>query len=148
VLVVVVDSEERILLLGHPERGGGWEIVNGMLEAGETVLAGALRETREEAGASLQVEPLGTVHARTFRYDDAVGEIVSICYVMAHRGGTVTPGDDMAGSAVRWTRLDELDELSIAVPSEQWMLERAVELYRLWNGRPAVALEAPAPSYQ
>ena len=46
VLAFVVNEKEEILLLAHPKREGGWEVVNGALEAGETVLEGALRETK------------------------------------------------------------------------------------------------------
>ena len=53
ILVFVIDSEENILLLRHPDREG-WEVINGALEAGETVLEGALRESREEAGTAVR----------------------------------------------------------------------------------------------
>ena len=99
VLAFIVNEEEEILLLAHPDREGAWEVVNGLLEAGETILAGALRETREEAGSDLRVRPLGTVHAYMFHYDENVPYMVGLCYLMAYEGGNVEPGDDMYGSA-------------------------------------------------
>src|SRR5688572_13072672 len=72
VLAFIVDAHERILLLAHPKRRGEWEVVNGALEAEETILDGVLREIREEVGPAVQVQPLGTVHAWTFWYDDTV----------------------------------------------------------------------------
>jgi ADP-ribose pyrophosphatase YjhB (NUDIX family) len=141
VLVFTVDRDERILLLRPPEgRKGseGWQVVNGALEREETVLAGALREMREEVGAEIRVRPLGTVHAATFRYDERVQYMVDICYLFAHEGGAVVPGDDMAGSEYRWWSLDELadERVRLAVPRDQkWLLRRAVELYRLWQGQ-------------
>ena len=52
---------------------------------------------------------------------------------MAYEGGQVQPGDDMLGSRFRWWSLEELadEDVEIHVPSEKWIIERAVELYRL-----------------
>lgn len=136
ILVFIVNEREEILLLAHPKRGGRWEVVNGALEAGETVLEGALRETREEAGAGVRVRPLGTVHVSSFHYDEDVEYVLSLGYLMAYEGGAVEPGDDMAGSAYRWWSVEELEnpDVHLVVPAGQkWLLGRAVELYRLWK---------------
>jgi 8-oxo-dGTP pyrophosphatase MutT (NUDIX family) len=135
-LVFIVNEEEEILLLSHPRRNGGWEVVNGALEAGETVLEGALRETREEAGEQVRVRPLGVVHVATFHYDEQVEYMLSLGYLMAYEGGEVEPGDDMAGSEYRWWSIEELMDESvrlIAPPEQKWWIQRAVELYRLWG---------------
>ena len=47
---MIINDREEILLLAHPELGGGWQVVNGALEAGETALEGVLREISDEAG--------------------------------------------------------------------------------------------------
>jgi hypothetical protein len=46
VVALIVDDRERLLLLAPPRYGGAWGVVNGGLEAGETLLEGALREVR------------------------------------------------------------------------------------------------------
>lgn len=134
---IVVDAQERILLLRHPDSNGAWEVVNGALEAGETLLEGVLREVREEAGANLQVRPLGLVHAYTFRYDEIAAFMLSLFFLLEHLGGPVEPGDDMAGSEYRWWSLDELgtERPLMVVPGtdQLWLLERAVALFRLWR---------------
>ena len=138
ILVFIVNEQEEILLLAHPKRGGDWEVVNGALEARETIIGGALRETREEAGNEVKVQPLGTVHVSTFHYDDNVQYMLSIGYLMAYKGGEIQPGDDMAGSKYKWWKLDELANESVKVlipPDGKWILDRAVELYRMWKGR-------------
>ncbi|NIV34410.1 MAG: NUDIX domain-containing protein [Anaerolineae bacterium] len=138
ILVFIVNEREEVLLLSHPKRQGGWEVVNGALEAGETLLEGALRETREEAGAGIQVRPLGTVHVSSFHYDERVEYMLSLGYLMAYEGGEIEPGSDMAGSLYRWWSLAELEENDVHLivpPGQPWLLERAVELYRLWKGR-------------
>jgi 8-oxo-dGTP pyrophosphatase MutT (NUDIX family) len=138
ILVFVVNEQEEVLLLAHPKRGGSWEVVNGALEAQETVVEGALRETREEAGQEVRVRPLGTVHISTFHYDENVQYMLSVGYLMAYEGGRIQPGDDMAGSRYKWWGLDDLTDEKVKVlvpPDGKWLIERAVELYRMWIGR-------------
>ncbi len=138
ILVFIVNEKEEVLLLSHPKRNGGWEVINGALEAGETVLEGALRETREEAGEQVRVRPLGAVHIATFHYDVQVEYMLSLGYLMAYEGGDVEPGDDMAGSEYRWWSVEELMDESvqfISPPDKKWLVQRAVELYRLWKGQ-------------
>lgn len=135
VLVFIVDAQERILLLAHPHRGGAWEVPNGAVDAGESILEAVVRETREEAGADVVIRPLGALHAYGFRYDEAVTSMISIAYLLAYVGGQVEPGDDMRGSAFRWWSLDEIERERprILRPAEPWLLERAVTLHRLWQ---------------
>ena len=138
VMVFIVNEREEILLLSHPKRSNGWEVVNGALEAGETVLQGALRETREEAGEQVQVRPLGTVHVASFHYDENVQYMLSVGYLMAYEGGDIQPGDDMAGSRFKWWNSEELraEKVNVLIPPNGcWLLQRAIELYRLWKGR-------------
>jgi ADP-ribose pyrophosphatase YjhB (NUDIX family) len=122
--------------------------VNGGLAAGETLLEGALREVREEAGPRVRVRPLGVVHAFTFRYDANLPFMLAIDFLFAYEGGAVEPGDDMAGGAYRWWGLEELraERPRLAVPAAEqlWLLERAVELYRLWRDRPLPAIPHPS----
>ncbi len=131
---IIINENEEILLLNSPTRNQGWQVISGALEAGETVLAGTLREVAEEAG-DVQVRPLGVVHSQTFHYDESVQFMVGIYYLLAFEEGDVVPGDDMAGSAFRWWRVDELAEANLRFhPSTiPWMLRRAVDLYRLWR---------------
>lgn len=143
VLVFIVDSAtERILLLSSPAKRGrpGWETVNGGLEAGETLLEGLAREVAEEAGPSVAIDVLGTVHAWTWRYDDLVPHMLSIAYVARYLGGEVVPGDDMAGSEVRWASMDDVRALAAAgealIPEEVWLFERAFELAARWPSLP------------
>jgi ADP-ribose pyrophosphatase YjhB (NUDIX family) len=137
ILIFIVNETERILFLSHPEQKAEWQIVKGGLEAGETILEAALRETREEVGADVQVRPLGTVHAVSVRHDDNVQHVVSLLYLMAYEGGQVQPGDDMLGSQFRWWSLEELaaEGAQVTVQSEEWIMKHAIELYRLWKGQ-------------
>src|SRR6266511_3372007 len=147
VLAFIVDVEERILLLAHPQRKGEWEVINGALEAEETILDGVLREIREEVGPGVRVRPLGTVHAYTFWYDATVQYMLSIGYLVAYESGPIEPGDDMQGSVYRWWRFAELVEahVKLIVPCDQvWQVARAIELYRLWKDQ-VVELQPAIP---
>lgn len=140
VQAVVVSPQEKVLLLSHPTRNGSgvWQVVSGALEAGETVLDGTLREVYEELGGKIRVRPLGTIHVQTFHYDENVQFMIAIYYLFAYEGGDVTPGDDMLGSQYRWWSMAELEDENIRVvvpPAQNWILERGIELYRLWKGR-------------
>jgi ADP-ribose pyrophosphatase YjhB (NUDIX family) len=130
---ILVNEVEQILLLCHPECQGAWEVVSGAWEAGETLLQGVLREVREEVGPGVRARPLGTVHAQSFHYDANVRYMIGLDYLLAYEGGQVEPGDDMLGSRYRWWALEELLEpkVKVFVP-QKWVLQRAVELYRLW----------------
>jgi ADP-ribose pyrophosphatase YjhB (NUDIX family) len=123
-------------------------VENGGLEAGETLLAGALWEVREAAGPRVRVRPLGVVHALTFEYDANLPFMLAVDFLFAYEGGAVAPGDDKARAAHRWWSLAELraERPRLAVPTAEqfWLLERAVELYRLWRDRPPPAISHPS----
>ena len=137
VLVFVVNELQEFLLLRHPNRSD-WEVINGALEDGETVLEGALRETYEEGGPNLRVKPIGTVHVSSFHYDEQAPFMISIGYVASYIGGPVEPGDDMTGSDWAWASLQKIHtgEFSVLVPPGQlWLFTRAVEVFSLWKDR-------------
>jgi ADP-ribose pyrophosphatase YjhB (NUDIX family) len=140
-----MNDEEKFVLINSPIRQQGWQVVSGGLEAGETILEGTLREVGEELGAGVRVRPLGIVHAETFHYDERVRFMVSTYTLMAYEGGDIVPGDDMAGSEVRWWTLAELNAADVILhPSVKlWLMARVVGLYRLWVGEGERPLQPP-----
>jgi len=141
VLAFIVNPDERILMLSHPNSGGRWEIINGALEHNETLLEGCLREIREEAGDQLQVRPLSLIHAHSFPYAENVRHMLCLFYLFAYEGGSVLPGDDMTNSQVCWVSPDAIKHgtIKVIVPRDiPWVFDRAVELYRLLKDRPPV----------
>jgi ADP-ribose pyrophosphatase YjhB (NUDIX family) len=140
---IIMNKQEQILLLNSPTRNQGWQVISGALEAGETILAGTLREVQEEAGTAVRVRPLGVVHAQTFHYDAEVRFMAAIYYLLAYEGGKIVPGDDMVGSAHRWWSLDELaaENPHLHPTAIPWLLRRAVDLYRLWHNAPERPLQ-------
>ena len=134
VLAIVLNDLEQVLLLSHPKRPGCWEVVNGALEADETVIDGLLRESREELGDAVRIRPIATVHAQSVAYDEAVEKMISLVFVAAYQGGAVRPGDDMAGSKHKWVSVADVvaGEIIVIVPRGQtWLFRRALGTRRL-----------------
>lgn len=72
--------------------------------------------------------------------------MISVLFVMAHEGGTAVPGDDMAGSLVRWASMDTIDSeaLALLAPLDQaWLRRRVLALFRACRGERAAALQQP-----
>ncbi len=141
----IVDEQERILMLAHPKYGGNkWEPPNGAYNGDETLLDAAIREAHEEAGAQIQIRPLCVLHAYTFPYDEGLRYMISVAFLFAYEGGEVIPGDDMAGSAVRWMTLADVHsgKHQIIVPQQQeWLFDHAIAMYRLFKDRPPINLQ-------
>ena len=104
---VVVD-EGRVLLVrrGTEPLRGEWSLPGGVLELGESLTAGVVREVREETG--LIVEPIELIELldRIYREEDRV----RYHYVIADYLCRVTGGDLLAASdadAVRWVERAE-----------------------------------------
>lgn len=136
VLAIIVNQKEEVLLMRHTSENGGWQVVNGAMEAGETPLEAAIRETAEEAGSQIQVRPLGTVHVSSFHYDENVKYMLSIAHLFAYEEGQIIPGDDMAGSEYQWFGMDEIaaEYFDLIIPpGEKWLIARAIDLYKLWG---------------
>ena len=96
------------------------------------------------------MDVLGTVHAFTLRYDDEVQHLVT-AFVAAYLGGDVDPGDEMAGSAVRWATLDDVQELERSgslIPEHSSIFERALECFDLWSSRDASTGQAGRPLWR
>lgn len=142
---ILVDSAEQVLLLYSPARRQGWQVVSGALEAEETILDGTLREVHEELGTEVRVRPLGAVHVESFHYDQVVRYMLSSYYLLAYEGGEIRPADDMAGSEFRWWSLDELaaEQPLFHDSTNLWVLRRAVQLFRIWQGEMELQLQKP-----
>ncbi|GHD52237.1 NUDIX domain-containing protein [Streptomyces galbus] len=110
---VVLIAADHVLLI---ERGWGpyegwWALPGGHVDAGETSIAAAARELKEETGISVQVADLQQVGAFDAPGRDPRGRYVSVAYIAILPAPVApTAGDDAA--AARWWPLDELPDLA------------------------------------
>lgn len=129
----VVVKEGRVLLVqrGREPMRGKWTLPGGMLELGESLQEGVIREVEEETG--LRVEPLELVELldRIVREEIPSGERVRFHYVIADYLCRVTGGELKAASdaeAVRWVERAEwnshsalaLDPITVRVIEAGW----------------------------
>ena len=98
ILAFIVNRSDEILLLSHPNKGG-WQVVAGAIEDGESPVTALRREVAEEVGPDVRVKPVGSVHTFLYRYDTDVPAMLSIAYVATYLSGDIVPGSDMATSA-------------------------------------------------
>ena len=132
---VVVDNN-RVLLVrrGTEPLRGHWSLPGGVLELGESLTGGLIREVREETG--LEVEPVELVELLDRIHRE--GERVRFHYVIADYLCRVTGGELDAASdadAVRWVERAEwnshsalrLDPITVRVIETGW--QRAQKLF-------------------
>jgi 8-oxo-dGTP diphosphatase len=99
-------DRDRILLVerGKEPLKGYWSLPGGVLEAGETLEEGVMREVREETG--LEVKPLTVleIFERIMRDPQGAPEYhyVLIDYICRVMGGSLAAADDV--SRVAWVR--------------------------------------------
>jgi ADP-ribose pyrophosphatase YjhB (NUDIX family) len=109
VLAVVLRGDRALVVRrANPPMPGRWGFPGGVLELGETVFAGAMRELREETGIS--AEPAGILDVHDAIQRDAAGRVQFHYTLIAVRGvwrsGEGEPADDAA--AVAWASRDDI----------------------------------------
>jgi len=108
----VVLAQEQVLLV---ERNGtlgrgAWALPGGYVEAGETLLASALRELREETGLVLEAQHLKATQAFDYPGRSLRGRVISLGHFF-DLGDTPPPAVEGQDDAARafWLPLAELD---------------------------------------
>src|SRR5579871_3160964 len=123
---LIFDDADRILLVerGNKPLAGYWSLPGGVLEIGETLEEGVVREVREETG--LIVKPLRMIEVfeRILRDDRGVPEYhyVLIDYVCAVESGELRAADDASSAA--WVARGDLSGLQITSGTQQ-VIEKA-----------------------
>lgn len=101
VAAAVVRTDGRLLAVRRRDNGH-WEPPGGILEPGETIHEGLVREVREETGLTVEADALTGVYQNMTR---GVVALVFRCHLVA---GNPQPTDE--SSAVAWLSPDELAE--------------------------------------
>jgi 8-oxo-dGTP diphosphatase len=123
--VIVEDGRVVLVRRGAEPMTGEWSIPGGLLELGETMRAGAVREALEETG--LQVEAGEVLEELDRILPDAQGKIryhyVLIDFLCRRIDGELRAGGDAAEA--RWVSESELQSLGVAEPAVQ-VIHRAL----------------------
>ena len=137
VAAAVLNEAGRVLMVerGRPPSQGLWALPGGLLDLGEAVRDGVVREVREETGA--EIELVGLIDLFEPVHRDAAGCIryhfVVIDFWAHFRGGTVAPADDADQAA--WVSVARLDEL----PMEEATRRVVREAHLRWQKNRAPA---------
>jgi 8-oxo-dGTP diphosphatase len=109
VLAVVLRGERALIVSrANPPNQGRWGFPGGVLELGETVAEGAMRELMEETGVT--AEPAGTLTVLDAIDRDADGR-VRYHYTLIVVRGTWRSGEGVAGddaAATQWASREEI----------------------------------------
>lgn len=102
--VVVVDDGRVLLMWRHrfATDAWGWEIPAGRLEEGETAEVAAIRETVEETGYKVSVEPLVSIHPM-----NGISSHTTHIFV-GSEAEKIGEHDPAEAAKVEWVPLDEI----------------------------------------
>ena len=122
--MVIDDMRALLIRRGGPPLKGQWSIPGGMLELGETLEQGVVRELAEETGLDVKVIEIIEVFERIFpappNADGSPGDasrpqyhFVILDYLCELQGGTLCAGSDALEFA--WAREEELPKFDLTV---------------------------------
>jgi len=122
--VVIDDGRTLLIRRASPPLQGEWSIPGGLLEVGETLEQGVVRELSEETGLKVRALELIEVFERIFpappNADGTPGDaarpqyhFVILDYLCEIRGGTLSAGSDAQEFA--WAREEELAKFGVTV---------------------------------
>lgn len=140
--VVIADGRALLIRRGTEPLKGEWSIPGGLVELGETLEAGVLRELREETGLEVRVLELIEIFERILREDGASPEarpryhFVIADYLCERTGGTPQAGSDV-------TDLVFVEEADLPryhlTPTATRVLKKAFAMWRALRAGPARA---------
>ena len=131
----------------HAIRGGLWELPGGKIEPGEDAVAAAIRETREEAGLTIDAAvPLGAIEHLDER---AAREARVRIHAVAARAPVGIEPKPIGSAECRWITLAEIGDYAWPPANEALnaMLVRALPALAATSADavPPPAAEAPRP---
>lgn len=136
---LIFDEQGRILMVerGREPLKGQWSLPGGVLETGETLAAGIVREVQEETGLDVAVQNTVEIFERIMYDPDGTVEYhyVLVDFICRVVGGTLGPADDVA--AAGWFTKQDLSGLRLT-EGTLGVIEKAYSI---------LLCSAPAPIY-
>jgi 8-oxo-dGTP diphosphatase len=139
---VVVDDRGRVLLIrrGTEPMKGHWSLPGGLLELGETLIAGVKREVLEETGLIVRPEAIVEVIDRIYRNSDSNESLVRYHYVVVDYwcrviSGEIQPSSDALEvawvSRAEWkdTNFYSLESITVQVIEKGWQMAQEAGNY-------------------
>ncbi|GEM_PF-433809 len=109
---LITNDKGEVLLVNNPRKG--WEYPGGIVEQGETVIQGLIREIKEESGIEVEVVNIVGIYSSTKKkkgYNGVkeVPTIVTIDFICKYKSGNLTISDE--SKDVRWFFIGEALEI-------------------------------------
>ncbi len=126
----IIIQDEKILLVQEAQKicYKQWNFPAGRLDAGETLAAGAARETEEETGFAVEPESLALIHSPTNH------ELLFFLFNMKILSGEIK-FDKSEILDVRWVPLDEVKKLDLRIGIKQ-IFDEVLQRYRVGENYP------------
>jgi len=126
---LIVNDKNEILLVNNPRKG--WEYPGGIVEVGETLPQGLIREIKEETGVNVEIINIVGIYSNTkkkkgYNGVEEVPTIVNIDFVCRYISGDLTTSEESI--EVKWFSKNEA--LKIVNPKLQYRFRKALE-YKL-----------------
>jgi 8-oxo-dGTP diphosphatase len=126
---VVTNEKDEFLFIRNPRKG--WEYPGGIIETGETVPQGLIREIKEETGVDVEIINVVGIYSNTkkkkgFNGVEEVPTIVTIDFICKYISGDLRTSDESI--EVRWFSKEEA--LRIIKPKQRLRFEKALN-YKL-----------------
>lgn len=118
VSVLPSDDAGRVLLVRHAGHDGGWGVLGGAVEVGESPAAAAVREAREEIGAAVRLVRLidvlgGPEYEVGYPNGDRAAYVTAVYEARIIDGSPVASDGELSGLA--WFEPGELSTLRLSV---------------------------------
>lgn len=123
---LITNDKNEILLVKNPRKG--WEYPGGIVESGETLPQGLIREIKEETGVNVEITNIVGIYSNTkkkkgYNGVDEVPTIVNIDFICKYISGDLTPSDESI--EVKWFTKEEA--LKTVNPKQQYRFKKALD---------------------
>ncbi len=120
------DNKEQILLIKHAN-SGHWSFPKGHVEAGETEVATALREIKEETGINVSID---TRFREVVTYSPKKDVLKDVVYFFATSEEYETFNQEEEVSDIKWVDLSSVVNC-VSYKNDKALLRKAIDFYSL-----------------